>query len=375
MHCNLSKQVWVVSAVTCLVIGVCLAEEPVAAERANEKLLRGYIQLHDPAGFMEVDGFLLTFATGPAMKSAYLPQGRTEWVRGKPVFPEKRKPAWHDEVIPNNKGVWAPHAASPRVLYYSIASDSDGRDIGAIGRATGVGNPPNMTWVDDGKPVIVCDRDSIEEPFAIDPAVFAGKNNTQWLAYGSHWSGIHIIELDSETGHIKDPRAREKGWTKDNPAFHRVASELGKHNDKPIPEPGFTAGQIEAPYVFWNGQDDYYLFVNWGRCCSGVQSTYEIRVGRSRHPTGPYLDREGQDMADGGGTLFLQTEGRFIGPGHADIWTYNDSQNGIRHIFSYHFYDGQDDERPGTAKMHAREFIFDENGWPVLTDDVFYQKQ
>ena len=338
---------------------------------ADVQLLQGYIQLHDPAGFMELDGYLLTFATSRTMKSAYLPTGGTEWIRGKPVFPEGTTPAWHEEVIPGNKGVWAPHAAFPRVLYYSIANDSDGLDIGAIGRATAIGDPPNLTWVDDGVPVLVCDRHTEEEPFAIDPAVFVGKDGTLWMVYGSHWSGIYIVELDPATGHLKDTRAGEEGWTKDNPAFHRVASELGEYNDKPVTEPGFTAGAIEAPYVFWNGQDDYYLFVNWGMCCSGIESTYEIRVGRSDNPYGPYLDKDGHDMAEGGGTLFLKTDGRFIGPGHANIWTYTDSNSDARHIFSYHFYDGEDEERPGRAKMHARELEFDDDGWPVLTDHSF----
>ena len=87
---------------------------------------------------MELDGYLLTFATSRTIKTAYLAPGTTEWVRGNPVFPEGSKSAWHEEVIPGNKGVWAPHAAFPRVLYYSIANDNDGKDIGAIGRATAV---------------------------------------------------------------------------------------------------------------------------------------------------------------------------------------------------------------------------------------------
>jgi hypothetical protein len=33
-----------------------------------------------------------------------------------------------------------------------------------------------------------------------------------------------------------------------------VASELGKYNNKPVPETGFIAGQIEAPYAFRSDQ-------------------------------------------------------------------------------------------------------------------------
>lgn len=74
----------------------------------------------------------------------------------------------------------------------------------------------------------------------------------------------------------------------------------------------------------------------------------------------------------GGGTLFVESEGRFIGPGHAGIYTYLDSKGQKRHVFTYHFYDGEDE---GNSKLHARELIWDDRAWPVLTDRVFYEKQ
>ena len=54
--------------------------------------------------------------------------------------------------------------------------------------------------------------------------------------------------------------------------------------------------------------------MNWDGCCNSVASTYNIRIGCNRNPTGPYLDREGRPLAEGGGTLFLGREGRFISP-------------------------------------------------------------
>jgi len=301
----------------------------------------------------------------------YLPPGSDEWVQGPRIFGREERPEWIKDYLPNNKGFWAPHAAFPRVMYYSSADDSNSRDAAVIGRATALGEAPNLVWVDDGKPVLVCDRSSKDEPFAIDPAVFEGEGGTLWMVYGSHWTGIWVVELDPETGHIKDQRGREEGWSKDNAAFHHVANELGKHNPGEPEEENFVAGAIEAPYAFWNG-DYYYLFVNWKGCCKGVDSTYEIRVGRSKSADGPYLDKDGHDMTEGGGTLLLEREGRFIGPGHANIYAYTDSAEKKRHVFTYHFYDGDDE---GRAKMHARELIWDDDGWPVLTENVFYQKQ
>ena len=57
---------------------------------------------------------------------------------------------------------------------------------------------------------------------------------------------------------------------------------------------------IEASYLYQHG-GYYYLFVNWGICCKGTNSTYNIRVGRSKQVTGPYLDQSGVDLLKGGG--------------------------------------------------------------------------
>ncbi len=40
-------------------------------------------------------------------------------------------------------------------------------------------------------------------------------------------------------------------------------------------------------------------------CCSGTSSTCRIIVGRSTSPTGPYLDRGGINLSNGGGTILL----------------------------------------------------------------------
>ena len=40
------------------------------------------------------------------------------------------------------------------------------------------------------------------------------------------------------------------------------------------------------------GSVKWLLFVNWGACCSGKDSTYEIRVGMADTPAGPFEDKE-----------------------------------------------------------------------------------
>ena len=60
----------------------------------------------------------------------------------------------------------------------------------------------------------------------------------------------------------------------------------------------------------------YYLLATHGSCCRGADSGYNIRVGRAKKVTGPFLDHMGIDMIQGGGKLFVGSGGRVIGPGH-----------------------------------------------------------
>ena len=39
-------------------------------------------------------------------------------------------------------------------------------------------------------------------------------------------------------------------------------------------------GAIEASAV-WKAGNFYYLFTSWDNCCEGLNSTYNIRVGRA----------------------------------------------------------------------------------------------
>jgi arabinan endo-1,5-alpha-L-arabinosidase len=102
-------------------------------------------------------------------------------------------------------------------------------------------------------------------------------------------------------------------------------------------------------------EDKYYLFVNWGQCCRGTNSTYEIRMGRSESATGPYLDRDGKDMMQGGGSLLLASTGHRIGPGHAGILTV-----GGKDFLSYHFYDAR---QRGRARLEIAPLKWSAEGW------------
>jgi arabinan endo-1,5-alpha-L-arabinosidase len=98
----------------------------------------------------------------------------------------------------------------------------------------------------------------------------------------------------------------------------------------------------------------YYLFVSRDYCCKGTDSTYQIAVGRSDSITGPYVDKDGRDLAAGGGTTLLTSDGNMIGPGGQ---SYDDD------YLAFHFYDGAADGRPTLA---IRQVSWTDDGWPVV---------
>lgn len=151
------------------------------------------------------------------------------------------------------------------------------------------------------------------------------------MAFGSFWSGIKLVELDPETGLRRAP---------DSPIY-----DLAWHE------------AIEAPTLHHRGAF-FYLFVNWGHCCRGTNSTYEIRVGRSPVVTGPYLDQDGKNLMAKGGTRVLATAGPRIGPGHAGLLSHQGKE-----YLSYHFYDGED---RGRAKLGITPLRWSAEGWPTV---------
>ena len=121
------------------------------------------------------------------------------------------------------------------------------------------------------------------------------------------------------------------------------------------PRTGGGVGAIEAPFVFRHDRL-FYLFVSFDFCCRGVNSTYNIRVGRAATITGTYRDRGGKPMTEGGGTLVRDGAGRW--PGHNAVY-----REGKRDWLVYHAYDAEDN---GAAKLRLEEIVWDSDGWPKV---------
>ncbi|MBN1817009.1 MAG: family 43 glycosylhydrolase, partial [Sedimentisphaerales bacterium] len=119
---------------------------------------------------------------------------------------------------------------------------------------------------------------------------------------------------------------------------------------------------IEAAFVIFR-EGFYYLFVSFDNCCDGVNSTYKVMVGRSRTPTGPYLDIQGNPMEDEGGSLVLASYDNWRGPGHNSI-LHTPKGDYIVH----HTYDAR--EENGARNLQIRPLLWDQAGWPLPGEPV-----
>jgi len=88
-----------------------------------------------------------------------------------------------------------------------------------------------------------------------------------------------------------------------------------------------------------------------------MNSTYNVRVGRSASLTGPYVDRDGRPMLEGGGTKVLATYGNVLAPGHQTVL-----HEGGNWWLIHHWYDPAHDARP---ELGIRPLDWDADGWPV----------
>ncbi len=231
--------------------------------------------------------------------------------------------------------LWAPSVSlQGRELHVYYSASSFGKNLSTIGLTVNADfNPetPGAGWQDRG---IVFQSHPGNNFNAIDPVRFDDRDGRAYLAFGSWWDGIRMIELDPQTG-------------------MRLAE-----NEEIIPLASRGDGAIEAPALLRH-DGRYYLFVSFDHCCRGITSDYNIRVGRAEDIAGPYLDRDGVPMLDGGGTLVLGTTGRYRGPGGQEVFAAADGTQ----MLAFHYYDRA---AAGAPKLQIEPIGWDAEGWPVI---------
>jgi arabinan endo-1,5-alpha-L-arabinosidase len=197
----------------------------------------------------------------------------------------------------------------------------------------------------------VTSREKRDDWNAIDPNFVIDDNDQPWLVWGSFWDGIQLAKLDT-TMHIakgEKPRTIARRYSPKNQK--RMANPTSKYA-------GTNA--IEAPFIMKHG-GYYYLFVSWDYCCMGSKSTYRVVVGRSKTVDGPYVDRNGEDMREGGGTPVIEGDKKvFEAIGHCAAYNMNGEDIYISHGYSV--------EHKGAAILVQRKIQWTADGWPVLVE-------
>jgi arabinan endo-1,5-alpha-L-arabinosidase len=279
--------------------------------------LDGDIGIHDPSTVVLCDGKYYTYGTGGS--SLVSDDGWT----------------WHRGTALPRRGL-APDVIHIVDRYYVYVAANIGAQpkaaVNMIWSKTLDPNSPDYKWEEGG---VVASSDGVEDSNAIDPGVFLDPTDGRlWLTYGSYFGYIRLVQLDPKTGKRLDPNDQPR-----NLAINCEASDTMYHDG-------------------W-----YYLLATHGSCCRGADSGYNIRLGRSRKVTGPFLDADGIDMIQGGGKLLIGSGGRLVGAGHFGLL---DLGEGVQK-FSMHWE--ADLDRGGASVLDIRPLLW-KDGWPAAGENL-----
>lgn len=306
--------------------------------------LSGSLGTHDPT-IIEANGTFYRYDTGLDIPS-YTSTNLTNWSGAGGVY-TSYPPSWlsdfrsdHGWNSGDNRDPWAPDIAYFGGKYHLYSSNSlfFGDNISCISHLSRT-SLTSGSWTDHGP--VVCTNGS-ENFNAIDPEIELDADGTPWMAFGSFWSAaIQAIELDSNGNRVGN-------------TYHHLAH----------------ASSIEGPTLV-RRCGYYYLFVTHGLCCPNETEAarhidnidYRTVVGRSTNILGPYVDKNGTPLTNGGGTIMVQgsnTSGvssPYAAAGHGDVFISGDK--------FYHAYHAYPYSRNPYAALRIVEMPFDEQGWPV----------
>ena len=87
-----------------------------------------------------------------------------------------------------------------------------------------------------------------------------------------------------------------------------------------------------------------------------------MMVGRATDVRGPYLDKGGKNLAEGGGSLLLAGTDKWPGLGHNSVYDFDGKD-----YLVFHAYETADN---GLQKLKIAELFWDQSGWPVVNPSV-----
>jgi arabinan endo-1,5-alpha-L-arabinosidase len=301
----------------------------------------------DPSIIKAKDGYWYSFGTSDPLREG---EGRTHaipisrsrdlvnWRYVGDAFDDSNRPSWAD----TDADIWAPdirYFDGKYHLYYVVTQTTvtPERDDNAVGVATAP--TPAGPWTDSGEPVVGPRRGNGGFLWTFDPNEFTDSDGTRYLYYGSYNGGMYVTELSPD-------------------------------GQRAVGEPTMVAidNRYEGAYIM-KRDGYYYLFGSSANCCAGPTTGYSVYVGRSESPRGPFLDKEGQSMAESrvGGSIVVTPNGnKWIGPGHNAAVTDLSGED----FFAYHALDRADPYLDGPFGINERPMLIDRldwiGGWPTV---------
>lgn len=287
--------------------------------------LSGSLITHDPSIIKEGSTWWI-FETGDGVPVKWSSNGTT-WNQGTRLIGTAK--SWWNTWAPNRSSslnLWAPdvHYFGGRYwVYYSVSEF--GKNNSAIGLLSTT-SIAGGGWRDDG--FVIGSKSGTNSYNCIDPNLTVDAAGAPWLVFGSWFSGIHIVKLNTST-------------MKPTGSITRIAAR---------------SGGIEGPtIVYRNGY--YHLFVSIDNCCNGVNSTYKIAYGRATSITGPYTNASGTAMLSGGVTVLDSGNTQWRGPGGQDVY-----QNGSAWVIARHAYNANNN---GAPTLLISDLNWNSSNWPT----------
>lgn len=271
-------------------------------------------------------------------------------------------------VLMASQDIEGPYAYVDAVVYSGFTSEdaTDGSDRNIHYEGThlpdliddGVISGFNDEWVrDDGT-----EYNTDYAPNAIDPAPFYDEEGTFWLVYGSWSGGIHLLELEPETGLPIYPG--EDGLTDDGRTIDRyfgIKLSGGYHQSG------------EGPYIVYNDETGYYeLYITYGAL--QAHGGYNMRLFKSENVEGPYVDAQGNtgiieygsDINENYGIKLLGNynfsglrSGGYRAAGHNSVVQRED---GVWfNVFHTRFNRGTEEH-----EVRVHQMIYNQDDWPII---------
>ncbi|CAG8273635.1 unnamed protein product [Penicillium salamii] len=310
---------------------------------ANE----GHLQVHDPNIILFEENYYL-FKGGihiPIFKSANM---SGPWEKIGTVLDG-------DSIIDkgNRSRPWAPTAIEKDgtfYCYYTLSSPGSRNSAIGVATTTQLGS----TWTDHGAIINTgTGPGSDVYPYTITNAIDASfimdqESGQAYLNYGSFWHDIWQVPLADDLLSVRN-------------AEHPDAKQLTfLPHTNPKPEEGSWVSYHDGYYYAW---------FSHGKCCKFQHGfpkrgkEYSIRVGRSKNVRGPFSDKDGHHLLDGGGTVvYASNHGTVYAPGGLGVLP--GSNDSTPDILYYHYLNTSIGFKDGQAQL-GWNYLNYEDGWPV----------